>query len=201
MFFPPFCEKLEANCDRRIVSSANGFLSFLSGYSIFQGSLVSIMTVDYFLIRRGNLHISEMFTTSRSGRYYYTYGVNWAGVAAFIAGFCLPLPGFIQSFGTVTINNPAATYMYDLGWVLSYLVGGVSYFAVSLITARSTMRESRQMAFEGNVPKSIAMGAQKDVLVVDGTEIVVGVPAQEQEGSVDGSIGTAKGGVNEKVAV
>ncbi|PCG93170.1 Permease, cytosine/purines, uracil, thiamine, allantoin [Penicillium occitanis (nom. inval.)] len=185
----------------RIVSSANGFLSFLSGYSIFQGSLVSIMTVDYFLIRRGNLHISEMFTTSRSGRYYYTYGVNWTGVAAFIAGFCLPLPGFIQSFGTVTITNPAATYMYDLGWVLSYLVGGVSYFAVSMVTARRTMQESRKMPFEGNVPKSIAMGAQKDVLVVDGTEIVVGVPGQEQEGSVDGSVGAVKGGVSEKVAV
>jgi nucleobase:cation symporter-1, NCS1 family len=183
------------------VSSANGFLSFLSGYSIFQGSLVSIMTVDYFLIRRGNLHISEMFTTSRSGRYYYTYGVNWTGVAAFIAGFCLPLPGFIQSFGTVTITNPAATYMYDLGWVLSYLVGGVSYFAVSMVTARRTMQESRKMPFEGNVPKSIAMGAQKDVLVVDGTEIVVGVPGQEQEGSVDGSVGGVKGGVSEKVAV
>ncbi|KAL3704121.1 hypothetical protein TMatcc_009811 [Talaromyces marneffei ATCC 18224] len=77
-------------------------------------SLVSIMTVDYFLIRRGNLHISEMFTTSRSGRYCYTYGVNWTGVAGFIAGFCLPLPGFIQSFGTVT-TNPAAIYMYKCG--------------------------------------------------------------------------------------
>lgn len=91
--------------------------------------------------------------------------------------------------------------MYDLGWVLSYLVGGVSYFAVSLLTARRTMRESRQMPFEGNVPKSIAMGAQKDVLVVDGTEIVVGVPGQEQEDSVDGSVGVAKGGLSEKVAV
>lgn len=159
------------------------------------------MTVDYFLIRRGNLHISEMFTTSRAGRYHYTYGVNWTGVAAFIAGFCLPLPGFIQSFGTVIITNPAATYMYDLGWVLSYLVGGVSYFAVSMITARSTVRESRQMPFEGNAPRSIAIGAQKDVLVVDGTEIMVGVPGQEQEGSVDGSVGAVKGGVSEKIAV
>lgn len=91
--------------------------------------------------------------------------------------------------------------MYDLGWVLSYLVGGVSYFAVSMITARSTMREGRQMPFEENVPKSIALGAQKDVLVVDGTEIVVGVPGQEQEGSVDGSLGAVKGGVSEKVTV
>lgn len=89
--------------------------------------------------------------------------------------------------------------MYDLGWVLSYLVGGVSYFAVSMITARSTMRESRQMPFEENVPKSIALGAQKDVLVVDGTEIVVA--GQEQEGSVDGSLGAVKGGVSEKVTV
>ncbi|EED14067.1 allantoin permease, putative [Talaromyces stipitatus ATCC 10500] len=174
---------------------------FLSGYSIFQGSVVSIMTVDYFLIQRGNLHISEMFTTSRSGRYYYTYGINWTGVAAFIAGFCLPLPGFIQSFGTVNISNPTAIYLYDLGWVLSYLVGGVAYFVVSLITARRTIRENRSLPFEGNVPRSIAMGGQNGALVVDGTEIVVGVPGHEQEGSVNGSVGLVKGGMTEKVAV
>lgn len=153
------------------------------------------MTVDYFLIRRGNLHLSEMFTTSHSGRYYYAAGVNLAAIAAFIAGFCLPLPGFIGSFGTVKITNPAATHMYNLGWALSYLVGGVFYFAVSQITARRAIRESASWRFEEIVPQSISTGTRKDVLVVDGEEIGAGVAFQPEQDRV------VKGGVTEKVAV
>ncbi|OKL63541.1 hypothetical protein UA08_02038 [Talaromyces atroroseus] len=157
----------------RIVSSANGFLSFLSGYSIFQGSVVSIMTVDYFLLRRGNLHISAMFTTSRLGEYYYNFGVNWTGIAAFIAGFLLPLPGFISSFGTVSFSSTAATDIF--------------------VTARKTVRSCSEVAFEANVPKSIGMGVQSDTLVVDGIEIVVGMSTHEQDDMASSPFSVAAG--------
>ena len=37
----------------RILTSATTFLDFLGGYSIFQGSVVGIMSVDYFFLHRG----------------------------------------------------------------------------------------------------------------------------------------------------
>src|SRR5688572_9240425 len=82
----------------RIVTSANGFLTFLNGYSIFQGSIVAIMVVDYFILRKGNLSIRHLFTASSEGIYYYTKGVNLRAFAAFVIAFSLPLPGFIESF-------------------------------------------------------------------------------------------------------
>ncbi|CRG83558.1 Allantoin permease [Talaromyces islandicus] len=176
----------------RIVSSANGFLSFLGGYSIFQGSVVSIMTVDYFFVRNGNLYLSDMFTTSPLGRYFYTCGVNFRGIAAFVIGFVLPLPGFIGSFGTTTVSA-AATHMFDLGWLLSYFVGGFSYAVICLVTARKCMGENKGDVFEGNVPSVIATGLGHDRLVVDGMEIVVGVPAREQEHDEHQSASVAKG--------
>jgi nucleobase:cation symporter-1, NCS1 family len=165
---PLFSCRALTSMDRRIVSSANGFLSFLDGYAIFQGSVVSIMSVDYFLLRRGNLRLGGMFTSSRLGPYYYAYGVNWAGIAAFIAGFVLPLPGFISSFGTTSFSSAAATDMYDLGWVLSYLVAGLFYYVVSrFVTARKTVTAAREVPFEADVPR--------EIVVVDGMEIVVGM--------------------------
>lgn len=117
------------------MSSANGFLSFLSGYSIFQGCVVSIMTVDYFFVRKGNLSLSDMFSTSPQGRYFYTRGVHLRALAAFVAGFALPLPGFIGSFGTTTTRvGAASTHMFELGWILSYLVGGVVYALICLLS-------------------------------------------------------------------
>ncbi|VUC29961.1 unnamed protein product [Clonostachys rosea] len=116
----------------RIVSSANGFLSFLNGYSIFQGPVVAIMIVDYFVSRKGNLSIPDLFTTSSSGIYYYFHGVNLRAFTAFIIGFILPLPGFIGTFGTVTVST-AASNMYSLGWELSFVIGGVAYFVLGLV--------------------------------------------------------------------
>lgn len=106
-------------------------MQFLSGYSIFQGSVVSIMLVDYFLVRRGNMNLPDLFRKSPSGRYYFTKGFNIRALAAFIAGFLLPLPGFVASFGYDI--STAATNMFSLGWALSFAVGGVSYWVICLV--------------------------------------------------------------------
>lgn len=116
----------------RIVTSAAGFLNFLNGYSIFQGPVVAIMIVDYFILRRGNLSIRDLFMTSSEGIYYYFHGVNLRAFAAFIIGFLLPLPGFIESFGAAG-GSGAASNMYSLGWELSFAVGGLAYFALGLV--------------------------------------------------------------------
>ncbi|WWD22235.1 hypothetical protein CI109_106726 [Kwoniella shandongensis] len=115
-----------------ILTSAPTFLNFLGGYSIFQGSVVSIMLVDYFLIRRGNLDIPAMYDESTRSKYYFVWGVNWRSIAAFVIGFLLPLPGFIGSFGTVSVSV-TATRLYDLGWELSFLCGGVAYYVLCLV--------------------------------------------------------------------
>ncbi|PGG97746.1 hypothetical protein AJ79_09098 [Helicocarpus griseus UAMH5409] len=115
----------------RIVSTANGFLSFLGGYSIFQGPVASIMIVDYFIIRRGNIHIPHLFIGNPTSRYFYTRGINMRAFAAFVVGFLLPLVGFVGSFGHKV--SSAATKMFNLGWALSFLVGGVAYWVMCMM--------------------------------------------------------------------
>ena len=115
-----------------ILTSASSFLNFLGGYSIFQGSVVSIMIVDYWLVRKGNYDVGAMYDGSHNAKYYFWYGVNLRAVVAFIIGFLLPLPGFIASFGTTTVSV-GATRMYDLGWELSFFVGGAAYYILCLI--------------------------------------------------------------------
>jgi NCS1 family nucleobase:cation symporter-1 len=89
------------------------------------------MLVDYYLIRKGNLDLSELFTLEKHGRYHFFHGFNVRAFAAFVIGFLLPLPGFAASFGhSIGI---AATHMYSLGWVLSFLMGSLSYYVICLI--------------------------------------------------------------------
>ncbi|WWC71819.1 uncharacterized protein I206_105778 [Kwoniella pini CBS 10737] len=115
-----------------ILTSAPTFLNFLGGYSIFQGSVVSIMLVDYFLVRKGNLDIGALYDGSTKSKYFFTMGINWRSIVAFIIGFIIPLPGFIGSFGTVTVSI-SASRMFYLGWELSFLSGGLAYWILCLI--------------------------------------------------------------------
>ncbi|KAL2009205.1 hypothetical protein VTN00DRAFT_7399 [Thermoascus crustaceus] len=131
----------------RIVATANGFLQFLSGYSIFQAPVVGIMLADYFLIRRCNINLTDLFNSSPSGRYFYLKGVNMRAFVAFVIGFLLPLPGFIGSFGHNI--SAAATQMFDLGWVLSFVMGGVAYLVICMVWKVPYYDEDRSVAFEG----------------------------------------------------
>ncbi|KAF3481926.1 uracil permease [Arthroderma uncinatum] len=115
----------------RLVGTASSFLRFLTGYCIFQGPVVGIMMVDYFLVRRGNLYLPDLYRHSSTARYYFTKGFNLRAFAAFVIGALLPLPGLIGSFGNPV--SSAADHMFSLGWVLSFLVGGLAYWALCVV--------------------------------------------------------------------
>jgi NCS1 family nucleobase:cation symporter-1 len=144
----------------RIVATANGFLNFLGGYSIFQGPVVAIMIIDYFIIRKGNMSIEDMYSLSSNGRYYYFGGVNLRVFAAFIIGFLLPLPGFVASFGYKI--GLAASHMYSLGWVLSFLMGCLSYWVICLVF--KVPGDDGRYPWEGKVEEN-------QVAIVDGVHL------------------------------
>lgn len=107
------------------------------------------MLTDYFILRRGNILLSDLFTLSPSGRYHYFHGFNLRAYAAFIVGFLLPLPGFIATFGHGI--GAAAEDMFALGWVLSFLMGGISYWLICLVWKVPGKREEGELRFEEKV--------------------------------------------------
>lgn len=167
----------------RIVSTANGFLNFLDGYSIFQGPVVAVMIIDYFFIRNGNIDLAELYSLSPKARYYYCGGVNFRAFAAFVVGFLLPLPGFVASFGYSI--GASATHMYDMGWVLSFVMGCFSYWVVCMIW--KVPGDDGAAAFEAKVEES-------QNIVIDGIHLNRGVKERIQEVSAEkGFRSTAEG--------
>ena len=120
------------------------------------------MIIDYFLIRKGNIDMHDLFTLSSAGRYHYFHGFNVRAFAAFIIGFLLPLPGFAASFGHPI--GQAATHMYSLGWVLSFIMGGGSYYLACLVWP--VPGGDGKLAFESQV-------AHAQVVVLDGVDNVM----------------------------
>lgn len=80
----------------RILASANKFLAFLGGYTIFLGPMTSILITDYFIVRRSRVSVPDMYNFHGIYR-YGRWGSNWRAVLAFFIGCIPPLPGFINS--------------------------------------------------------------------------------------------------------
>jgi len=60
----------------KVLSSGAVFISCITGMGIFMGCLVGIMTADYYIIRRGNYFIEDLYTSDPTARYWYWHGFN-----------------------------------------------------------------------------------------------------------------------------
>ncbi|KZT24305.1 hypothetical protein NEOLEDRAFT_1116396 [Neolentinus lepideus HHB14362 ss-1] len=109
----------------KILGSAHGFLAFLGGYGIFMGPTAAIMISDYWIVRKGNIDVSQLYTSAPGSAYMYTGGFNLNAIAAYFCGMILPFTGFVGTFG-VTVPR-GAVKLNDLGWIVSTSVTFVMY--------------------------------------------------------------------------
>ena len=85
------------------------------------GPLFGVMAVDYFVLRRGNVRVSDLFTPDSRSIYYFRRGVNPLAVAAFIPAAILSL---IVAF--VPVFSSAAPFSWFVGVGTSALL----YYAI-----------------------------------------------------------------------
>ncbi|KAI9641435.1 hypothetical protein NHQ30_010242 [Ciborinia camelliae] len=152
-------------CPWKILASASVFTTFLSGYGIFMASVVAIMVCDYYMLTKGNVFVGHLYNGSKTNEHYYYYrGWNVQAIIAYICGVALPFPGFIGTLGASV--STSATNLGRLGWILSFSVSFVVYFA--LCKAWPTNNQK--------IIKEMGLGWESqygDVVIAgDGTQIV-----------------------------
>ena len=91
-------------------------------------------SVDYWFVRKGNVHIPSVFTPGAPGVYWYTAGVNFRAYVAWLIGVVLVVHGVANALNPGSLNQ-ASTDIYNMGFILSSLGGGVSYYVICLIWA------------------------------------------------------------------
>ena len=72
---------------------------FLSGLGALLGPLYGVIMVDYWLIRKSQVDVLQLYSEDPNGAYYYSRGVNLRAVAAFVPAAVIAillalLPGF-----------------------------------------------------------------------------------------------------------
>ncbi|KAJ4333527.1 uracil permease [Didymella glomerata] len=119
-------------CPWNLLSSTNSFTTYLSAYSVFLSSIAGVVICDYYFVRKGYLQIKDLYSGSRTGPYYYTFGFHWRGYAAYIAGIMINVVGFAGAIGRdVPIG---AKRIYDLNFFAGFLVASIVYWTLCKIS-------------------------------------------------------------------
>jgi NCS1 family nucleobase:cation symporter-1 len=93
--------------------------------------LCAVIIVDY-AARKGNVHVPSCYIGDKTGLYWFKSGVNWCGVAAWLLGTTMGIPGLIGQYKPRMVSNPAK-YMYMMGWLLTFTTSAVIYYVLTLL--------------------------------------------------------------------
>jgi NCS1 family nucleobase:cation symporter-1 len=126
----------------RLYNDAAAYIfTWLIGYGALLGPVAGIMIADYFVLRRGDLLVNDLYR--RHGIYEFTRGVNWVAILALALGVVPSLPGFIAALGGHQGSGPFAV-IYNWAWFVGFLIAGIVYTAGMRMTGaqrRSTIDE------------------------------------------------------------
>ncbi|KAK7185405.1 hypothetical protein DPSP01_001974 [Paraphaeosphaeria sporulosa] len=133
----------------KIIANAASFLTFLGSYTVFLMPICACMIVDYWYVRRGNFHVPSLYVNSPKAPYTYYKGWNLRMLAAWVAGVAFTVHGVAGSLDPDSVAT-ASKNMYKLGFVLSFLMGGLVYFVLCLIWPPPILPggEERELRFE-----------------------------------------------------
>lgn len=102
----------------QLIADPNAYIfSWLLGYSGGLGAIAGVMIVDYWIIRKKHLDLTDLYLTR--GSYWYSNGWNWKAVLATIAGCSLAWVGAIV---------PTLRILYDYSWFVGLFSAAVLYF-------------------------------------------------------------------------
>jgi NCS1 family nucleobase:cation symporter-1 len=120
-----------------LMASASAYIfTWLIGYSGLMGAIGGIMIADYFILRKKNLNLAELFKTD--GIYSYSGGFNPRAIVALIIAILPVVPGFIRAATTPggKVANPNFfDTLYVYAWFVTFVIGFGLYLILMKISS------------------------------------------------------------------
>jgi NCS1 family nucleobase:cation symporter-1 len=104
----------------KLLADPSGYIfTWLLGYSGGLGSIAGVLIADYWVVRRKQLRLEDLYLAD--GAYRYAAGWNGRAVAATLAGCALAWGGLVV---------PALKPLYDYAWFVGFGVAFLLYVAL-----------------------------------------------------------------------
>jgi nucleobase:cation symporter-1, NCS1 family len=122
----------------KLYSDASAYIfTWLLGYSSLMGALGGILIADYWIVKKQQLDLHDLFALK--GRYTYSNGVNWRAVSALVLSVLPVFPGFLKAALTPggQIANPNIfDRLYTYAWFVTFTLSFVFYLILMRGSAR-----------------------------------------------------------------
>jgi NCS1 family nucleobase:cation symporter-1 len=118
----------------KLYSDAAAYIfTWLIGYSGLMGAIGGVMICDYWVIRKQQLSLKDLFL--ENGLYSYANGINWRAVSAMGLAIAPVVPGFLRAAttpGGVVANPNFFDSMYTYAWFVTFAISFVLYLALMM---------------------------------------------------------------------
>jgi NCS1 family nucleobase:cation symporter-1 len=115
----------------KLLETSQGYIfTWLIGYSALLGPIGGILIADYFVLRRRELDVEDLYR--RGGRYEYARGWNPAALVALAAGVLPCVPGFLATAFPAAFPEVGAFWrgIYSYAWFVGFGLAGVVYLGL-----------------------------------------------------------------------
>ncbi|MBI5362835.1 MAG: NCS1 family nucleobase:cation symporter-1 [Planctomycetes bacterium] len=107
----------------KLMASAGDYIfTWLVGYSALLGPIAGIMIVDYWVLRRRELDVAELYRPK--GKHA---GVRWSAIAALVVGVAPNVPGFAKTAGWLERVPAWCEAVYPYAWFSGFAIAAVVY--------------------------------------------------------------------------
>jgi nucleobase:cation symporter-1, NCS1 family len=113
--------------------------TWLVGYSSLMGAIGGVLIADYWVVRRRELSLPDLFKLN--GRYTYSNGINWRAMAALVIAILPVIPGFLRAATTPggNVANPTLLdSLYTYAWFVTFALSFVLYLMFFRLKAEAT---------------------------------------------------------------
>ena len=109
----------------KLIADPSGYIfTWLIGYSALLGPVIGIILVDYFLIRKTELNVEDLY---RSKGIYA--GINPMAVIALVIGVLPNIPGFLANVGLYS-GIGFVVNLYNYAWFIGLGISGLAYYVL-----------------------------------------------------------------------
>lgn len=92
------------------------FYTFISFYAVFLGTIIGVLLVNYWIVRKRDTDVPELYEKSAESKFWFVRGFSVTGLVSMLVGTVLSLP------------------FLDIGWMIRLPVGFASYLVLTRVT-------------------------------------------------------------------
>ena len=125
-----------------IYGDGGAYFTWMNAYGTILAPIAAIFIADYFFCKQRRVDVSSLFK-SEDGRYWYSNGINWAAIIAWVVAFIFPLLTYFGASGAFFV------FVNSINYIWSFVIGFVVYIILmkTSLAGKSFVTEEEHEAF------------------------------------------------------